>query len=108
MDVMTREVTGRETQFVETDRVELGERLSRARRENGASQPLNGLYLNRVSVPLRPVYDVMEQSLVVLAQGSKETLLGDSPLRYDPCHYLLATRTWSSRQLARSSDIAGS
>jgi hypothetical protein len=27
----------------------------------------------------------------VIAQGSKEVLLGDSRYRYDPAHYLLAT-----------------
>jgi AraC-like DNA-binding protein len=33
----------------------------------------------------------MEPSFCVIAQGSKEVLLGDSRYRYDPLHYLLAT-----------------
>ena len=34
---------------------------------------------------------MVEPSLCVIAQGSKEVLLGDSRYRYDPYHYLLAT-----------------
>jgi AraC-like DNA-binding protein len=34
---------------------------------------------------------VLEPSLCVIAQGSKEVLLGESRYRYDPAHYLLAT-----------------
>jgi AraC-like DNA-binding protein len=34
---------------------------------------------------------VLKPSLCVIAQGSKEVLLGDSRYRYDPSHYLLAT-----------------
>src|SRR5207245_1033074 len=34
---------------------------------------------------------VLETSFFVIAQGSKEVLLGDSRYRYDPSQYLLAT-----------------
>jgi integrase len=37
------------------------------------------------------VYSVVEPSLCVVAQGSKEFLLGESRYRYDPLHYLLVT-----------------
>src|SRR2546429_9675111 len=37
------------------------------------------------------VYGVVEPSLCVVAQGSKEFLLGESHYRYDPFHYLLVT-----------------
>jgi AraC-like DNA-binding protein len=37
------------------------------------------------------VYSVVEPSLCVVAQGSKEFLLGESRYRYDPFHYLLVT-----------------
>src|SRR6266480_6908250 len=59
--------------------------------EDGATQPLPGLHLARSSVPLKPVHSVVEPSLCVIAQGSKEVLLGDSRYRYDPSQYLLAT-----------------
>jgi AraC-like DNA-binding protein len=73
------------------NREELVERIARAIREDGTAQPLQGLHLYRHSVPLEPVHGVVEPSLCVVAQGSKEFLLGDSRHRYDPLHYLLVT-----------------
>src|SRR3989454_8536694 len=60
-------------------------------RKEGSPQPLPGLPLYRHSFPLEQVYSVVEPSLCVVAQGSKEFLLGDSRYRYDPFHYLLVT-----------------
>ena len=60
-------------------------------REDGTVQPLQGLYLSRSSLPLKPLHSVLKPSVCVIAQGSKEVLLGDSRYRYDPSHYLLAT-----------------
>jgi AraC-like DNA-binding protein len=40
---------------------------------------------------MAPVHSVVEPSVCVIAQGSKEVLLGDSRYRYDPSQYLLAT-----------------
>jgi hypothetical protein len=37
------------------------------------------------------VHAVLEPSLTVIAQGSKELLLGANRYRYDPFHYLLCT-----------------
>ncbi len=73
------------------NRVELVERIGRASREDGTVQPLPGLHLSRSSLPLKPVHSVVEPSVCVIAQGSKEVLLGDSRYRYDPSRYLLAT-----------------
>ena len=47
-------------------------------------------------------------SFCVIAQGSKEVLLGDERYRYDPAHYLIATARAAGRQpdhrsIARSS-----
>jgi AraC-like DNA-binding protein len=42
-------------------------------------------------LPLKPAHGVFEPSLCVIAQGSKEVLLGESRYRYDPFHYLLTT-----------------
>lgn len=72
-------------------REELVERLMHAIREDGVIEPLAGLHLGRVSQPLEEVHGVLEPSFCVVAQGSKEVLLGDSRYRYDPLHYLLAT-----------------
>ncbi len=67
------------------------ERIGRAMRQDGSAQPLQGLHLYRHSFPLEQVYSVVEPSLCVVAQGSKEFLLGESRYRYDPLHYLLIT-----------------
>src|SRR3989442_8220464 len=91
MDVMIHQQAEREAQRVQANREELVERIARAMREDGPAQPLKGLHLYRSSLPLEPVHSVVEPSLCVIAQGSKEVLLGDSRYRYDPSHYLLAT-----------------
>ena len=72
-------------------REELAERIARAVRDDGTVQPLPGLHLYRSSTALEPLHGVLEPSLCVIAQGSKEVLLGESRYRYDPAHYLLAT-----------------
>jgi len=69
----------------------LAERIARALPEDGAAEPLPGLHLFRSSTPTEPLHGVTRPSLCVIAQGSKEVLLGDSLYRYDPAHYLLAT-----------------
>ena len=81
----------REAERLHAQREELAERIGRAMHTDGAIQPLPGLFLARASVPLQPVHSVLEPSVCVIAQGSKEVLLGDSCYRYDPAHYLLAT-----------------
>ncbi len=73
------------------NREELAERIARAVPEDGGVEPLTGLHLFRSSTPTEPLHGVSKPSLCVIAQGSKEVLLGDSRYRYDPAHYLLAT-----------------
>jgi AraC-type transcriptional regulator len=91
MDVMILQPTEREAQRVQANREELVERIARTVRADGTVQILSGLHLSRRSVPLKPVHSVVEPSVCVIAQGSKEVLLGDSRYRYDPSQYLLAT-----------------
>ncbi len=91
MDVMNHQQAEREAQRVQANREELVERIARALRADGTAQPLQGLHLYRHSFPLEQVYSVVEPSLCVVAQGSKEFLLGESRYRYDPFHYLLVT-----------------
>src|SRR5438045_324019 len=91
MNVLIHKPAEREVQRVQANHEELVERIGRAIREDGIVQPLGGLYLARCSVPLKPVHSVVEPSLCVIAQGSKEVLLGDSRYSYDPSNYLLAT-----------------
>src|SRR6266699_6522196 len=91
MNVMIQQPAARETERMQANREELVERIARAMREDGTAQPLPGLHLNRLSSPRAPIYGVMEPSVAVIAQGSKEVLLGDSRYRYGPSQYLLAT-----------------
>jgi hypothetical protein len=81
----------REALVLQAYREELVERIGRAIRVDGSVQPLPGLHLYRHSVPLERVYSVVDPSVCVVAQGSKEFLLGESHYRYDPFHYLLST-----------------
>jgi AraC-like DNA-binding protein len=91
MNGMIHQQTEREAQWLQANREELVQRIGRAIHTDGTIQPLHGLYLSRSSVPLEPVHSVLEPSVCVIAQGSKEVLLGESRYRYDPSHYLLAT-----------------
>src|SRR5438445_5709075 len=91
MNVMIQQPAARETERMQANREELVGRIARAMRQDGTAQPLQGLYLYRHSVPLERVHGVVEPSLCVVAQGSKEFLLGESRYRYDPLHYLLVT-----------------
>src|SRR5438067_4532438 len=91
MDALYRQGLESETQRAYAYREELAERIARALPEDGTVEPLKGLHLNRSSTPTDPLHGVSEPSFCVIAQGSKEVLLGDSAYRYDAAHYLLAT-----------------
>src|SRR5436190_7852496 len=80
-----------EAQRLQSSREELLERITRTVHEDGVIQPLKGLHLARQSVPMQKLHSVLEPSFCVIAQGSKEVLLGDNRYQYDPFHYLLAT-----------------
>jgi AraC-like DNA-binding protein len=90
-DQQAERETAREAQRMQANREELVERIVRAVPKDGPAQPLEGLHLYRASVPLEPVHSVVKPSFCVIAQGSKEVLLGDSRYRYDPNHYLIFT-----------------
>ena len=81
----------RETMIQHAYREELVERIGRVVRRDGVEEPLPGLHLARSSVSLQPIHSVVEPSICVIAQGSKEVLLGENRYHYDPEHYLLTT-----------------
>ncbi len=91
MNVMIHQPAEREAELMQANREELVERIARAMREDGTTQPFQGLHLYRRSSPLELLHGVSEPSVAVIAQGSKEVLLGENRYRYDPSHYLLAT-----------------
>ncbi len=91
MTVMVNRQEEREATLLQAYREELVERIGQAITSDGSVQPLPGLHLYRHSVPQEHVYSVVEPSVCVVAQGSKEFFLGESHYRYDPFHYLLTT-----------------
>ncbi|GHO82223.1 AraC family transcriptional regulator [Dictyobacter formicarum] len=80
-----------EAQRIHANREELAWRVAQAIHEDGTLQPLKGLHLSRTSVPRQRVHSVVEPSVAVIVQGSKEVLLGESRYYYDPSRYLLTT-----------------
>jgi AraC-like DNA-binding protein len=91
MDLIDLPQSAREAHRAQARSEELAERIARAVREDGTAKPLEGLRLNRASSPTEPVHGVSKPAFCVIAQGSKEILLGDHRYRYDPAHYLIAT-----------------
>jgi len=91
MDLMNHPQVEREARMAQVSREELVERIARAVREDGTVEPLEGLHLNRSSLPTEPKHGVSKPTFCVIAQGSKEVRLGDTCHRYDPAHYLIAT-----------------
>jgi hypothetical protein len=67
------------------------ERISRAAPEDGLLEALPGVVLGRFSRPTERVYSLFQPSFCIIAQGSKQMLLGEEAFRYDPGHYLIST-----------------
>ena len=72
-------------------RDELAERIARHVAEDSSVEAAPGLFLYRFSSPTGPRYGVTAPSFCVIAQGSKEVLLGKERYRYDASHYLLVS-----------------
>jgi AraC-like DNA-binding protein len=53
--------------------------------------PIPGLYLSRYSSPTQPGQGVQRPTLAIVAQGSKQIMLGDETFTYDPGHYLVVS-----------------
>jgi AraC-like DNA-binding protein len=91
IDMTNNEHSAREVQQAQASREELVERIARAIRDDGTAEPLAGLRLRRASAPTGLGHGVSFPSFCVIAQGSKELLLGDSRYRYNPAQYLIST-----------------
>jgi AraC-like DNA-binding protein len=91
MDSMNPQQVEREAHRAQANRGELVERIARAIHQDGRVEPLKGLRLHRASSPTESVHGMSGPAFCVIAQGSKEVLLGDTRYQYDPAHYLLAT-----------------
>jgi AraC-like DNA-binding protein len=89
MDVMNHPQSEREVRMAQASREELVERVARAVREDGAVEAPGGLRLLRQSSPTPKDHGVSSPAFCVIAQGSKEVLLGDESYRYDANRYLI-------------------
>ncbi|MBW4474229.1 MAG: AraC family transcriptional regulator [Stenomitos rutilans HA7619-LM2] len=81
----------REAGRAQANRDELTERISQAMHQDGTIESLKGVHFNRISSPSEACHSVSTPAFCVIAQGSKEVLLGSDRYQYDPMHYLLAT-----------------
>lgn len=88
---MTHQAVKREKQRMQTNREELIERMTRALPEDGILEIFPGVILGRSSKTTQPLHSVFIPAFCIIAQGSKQVLLGDETFRYDPGHYLIST-----------------
>src|SRR5829696_1089961 len=89
MDLMNHQQSQREMQRAQAGRDELAERVAWAVGEDGAVEAPGGLRLLRQSSPTPKDHGVSSPAFCVIAQGSKEVLLGDDCYRYDADRYLI-------------------
>ncbi len=76
---------------MQSNRDELVERMARAIPEDEILEVFPGFFLGRSSKPTEPLHSVFKPAFCVIAQGSKQVLLGEEVFRYDPGHYLIST-----------------
>jgi AraC-like DNA-binding protein len=81
----------REAQRMQSARDELVERMARAIPGDGIQEVFPGLFLGRSSRLTERMHSVFKPAFCVIAQGSKQVLLGEDVFRYDPGHYLIST-----------------
>ncbi|KJH72899.1 AraC family transcriptional regulator [Aliterella atlantica] len=87
----TASLSQREAERAQANRGELVERIWQTIRQDGRIEPLKGLHFNRSSSPVEACHSLSIPAFCVIAQGSKEVLLGNDRYQYDPMNYLLAT-----------------
>src|SRR5215212_2001123 len=90
MDTLHHWSSEREQQRAQASREELVAHLAQATHADGISEPLDGVRLHRASTPTELGHGVSAPSFCVIAQGSKEVLLGDKRYWYDSARYLIA------------------
>jgi len=79
---------------IEFSQNELAARIAHALQSDGSIELLGGMIrLRRFSAPTEIGHGVSYPAFCVIAQGSKEVLLGEERFRYDPANYLIVTST---------------
>lgn len=62
-----------------------------AETEGSYDAAIPGLRFHHLSLPNEPTYCVYEPALTIVAQGTKQVILGDEILEYDPANYLVTS-----------------
>jgi AraC-like DNA-binding protein len=88
---MNHQEAKREKKRMQSNRDELVERMARILPEDRILEVFPGLFLARSSQPTEMMHSVFKPAFCVIAQGSKQVLLGEEVFRYDPGHYLIST-----------------
>ena len=88
---MKHNTSERETLRMRADQEELAERIARATPHEGTVEVQPGLHFGRCSRPTERLHSFTKPSFCVIAQGSKELVVGDDHFRYDPAHYMIST-----------------
>jgi len=81
----------REGLRMRADQEELADRIARATPREGTVEVQPGLHFRRSSRPTERLHGFYEPSFCVIAQGSKELVLGEDRFLYDPAHYMIST-----------------
>lgn len=87
----TAQATSSDMERGQAAQSDLAALITRALPEDGSREMLPGLWLHRYSSLTEPLHGVSAHAFCVIAQGSKQVLVGSTPCRYDPAHYLIAT-----------------
>jgi AraC-like DNA-binding protein len=88
---MTTAQPNYDKQRIENCRSELIDRMSRAVTNDGVLEIFPGIFVARSGAVTDRLHSIFPSSFCVIAQGSKQVLLGDDVLRYDPWNYLIST-----------------
>jgi AraC-like DNA-binding protein len=93
MDLTNRRLSEREARRAQAGRAELAELVARAVGKDRAVEVPGGLSLLRRSSPTPKDHGISSPAFCMIAQGSKEVLLGDDCYRYDANNYLVTAAT---------------
>jgi AraC-like DNA-binding protein len=83
--------TGQHARRLEADREELADRIARALPHDGTVEPQPSLHFRRHCRIGERVFGSYAPAFSVVAQGTKDIMLGEETFRYDPAHYLIST-----------------
>jgi hypothetical protein len=93
VNVTNHQPSDEKVQQTQANCTELVKQIVRVVRADGVVEALPGVYLSRRATPTELGHVIWPTAFCVIAQGSKEVLLGNERYHYDPAHYLIATAT---------------